>query len=69
MPEIDGYQLIKHVRAVSHGAHLPAVALTALVGSAEDAALQAGFERYESKPILATALVSLVARLAEGVEH
>jgi CheY-like chemotaxis protein len=66
MPEIDGYDLIKQVRRLSAGAVLPAVALTALVGSARDTALQAGFEMYESKPILAGDLVSLVARLADG---
>jgi signal transduction histidine kinase len=66
MPEIDGYDLIKQVRTSSSGTHLPAVALTALVGSAEEAALQAGFEMYEPKPILAGDLVSLVARLANG---
>jgi signal transduction histidine kinase/ActR/RegA family two-component response regulator len=64
MPEIDGYDLIKQVRGLSAGLDLPAVALTALVGPARETALQAGFEMYESKPILATELVSLVARLA-----
>jgi signal transduction histidine kinase len=65
MPEVDGYDLIKQVRDLSPGTDLPAVALTALVGSAEEAALRAGFEIYEPKPILAGDLVSLVARLAE----
>ena len=64
MPEIDGYDLIKQVRSLSAGLDLPAVALTALVGPARETALQAGFEMYESKPIMATELVSLVARLA-----
>ena len=66
MPESDGYDLIKRVRRCTPGVGLPAVALTALVGSARETALQAGFEMYESKPILADDLVSLVARLADG---
>jgi signal transduction histidine kinase/ActR/RegA family two-component response regulator len=66
MPGIDGYDLIRHVRALSPGTTLPAVALTALVGPARDTALQAGFELYQSKPIPAGDLVSLVARLADG---
>ena len=66
MPESDGYHLIKQVRSLSAGMDLPAVALTALVGPAKEAALQAGYEMYESKPILAGELVSLVARLANG---
>jgi signal transduction histidine kinase/CheY-like chemotaxis protein len=66
MPGMDGYDLIKQVRALSSGAAVPAVALTALVGAARETALQAGFELYESKPILAGDLVSLVARLADG---
>ena len=65
MPGIDGYDLIRQVRTLSSGSELPAVALTALVGSARETALQAGFELYESKPILAGDLVSLVARLAD----
>ena len=66
MPESDGYDLLQQVRHLSSGVSLPAVALTALVGSARETALQAGFEMYESKPILAGDLVSLVARLADG---
>jgi CheY-like chemotaxis protein len=65
MPGTDGYDLIRQVRMLSSGSDLPAVALTALVGSARESALQAGFESYESKPILAGDLVSLVARLAD----
>jgi len=66
MPEIDGYHLIKQVRRLSAGLDLPAVALTALVGPAREAALGAGYEMFESKPILAGELVSLVARLADS---
>ena len=66
MPDSDGYELITRVRHLSCGTDLPAVALTALVGSARETALQAGFEMYESKPIRAGDLVSLVARLADG---
>lgn len=65
MPEINGFDLIKQVRRLADGATLPAVALTALGGSARDTALDAGFEIYEPKPILAADLVSLVARLAD----
>jgi CheY-like chemotaxis protein len=66
MPEGDGYDLIRQVRHLPVGRSLPAVALTALVGSARETALEAGFEMYESKPIRANNLVSVVARLADG---
>ena len=67
MPEEDGYQLMRRVRALAPGSGgtVPAAALTAYT-QAEDrrAAEDAGFEGYLSKPIDPAELTAAVARLA-----
>jgi PAS domain S-box-containing protein len=68
MPDMDGYALIRHVRAIApeDGGGIPAVALTAYVG-AEDRtrALHAGFQIFLPKPIEPNELTATVARLVE----
>ncbi len=67
MPEEDGYQLMRRVRALdpASGGSVPAAALTAYT-QAEDrrAAQEAGFQGYLSKPIDPAELTAAVARLA-----
>jgi two-component system CheB/CheR fusion protein len=68
MPEADGYELIRQVRARGgHCADLPAVALTAYAAEADRRrALDAGFQLHLAKPVephqLAAALATLVGR-------
>ncbi len=66
MPEMDGYDLIRQVRALPGGAggKLVAGALTAY-GSERDSrqALEAGFQLHVPKPVTPSELVSMVARL------
>jgi signal transduction histidine kinase/ActR/RegA family two-component response regulator len=66
MPEQDGYDLIKQMRALPGDAgRVPAVALTALA-RAEDRkrALSAGYQKHVSKPVDPAELVSVIASLA-----
>jgi signal transduction histidine kinase/ActR/RegA family two-component response regulator len=66
MPEQDGYDLIKQMRALPGDAgRVPAVALTALA-RAEDRkrALSAGYQRHVSKPVDPAELVAVVASVA-----
>ncbi len=77
MPEEDGYDLIRQVRALDVAAGgdipafseavLPAIALTALA-SAEDqrAVIAAGFQRHISKPIEPKTLMRAIAHLIES---
>ena len=66
LPSEDGYALIRRVRALPSGARLPALALTAYAGAAESRrALEAGYQRYLSKPVEPCELAALVAELAE----
>lgn len=66
MPDRDGYELIRKIRALSEheGGNVPAAALTALV-RAEDRkrAMLAGFQAHISKPVDVGELIAVVATL------
>ncbi len=67
MPNHDGYEVIRQVRALSAdgGGRTPALALTAFARPEDRArALESGFDMYASKPVNPTELVVSVARLA-----
>jgi len=67
MPEEDGYQLIRWVRALDPkaGGTVPALALTAFAHPEDRRrALQAGFQTHLSKPVGRDDLVAAVARLS-----
>jgi PAS domain S-box-containing protein len=68
MPERDGYDLIRQVRALPHdrGGDVPAAALTAYA-RAEDRRrmLNAGFSMYVPKPVEPAELVAVVAALSQ----
>lgn len=68
MPEVDGYMLIRQIRAKQpeQGGTIPAIALTAYAGEAnQQQILKAGFHRHVTKPVepieLAKAIANLVA--------
>jgi signal transduction histidine kinase/CheY-like chemotaxis protein/PAS domain-containing protein len=66
MPDVDGYQLLRRIRALGHarGGALPAIALTAFARSEDRTrALQAGFLMHVSKPVEPAELVAAVARI------
>jgi CheY-like chemotaxis protein/anti-sigma regulatory factor (Ser/Thr protein kinase) len=67
MPNVDGYELLRRVRAlgVAKGGSLPAVALTAFARSEDRTrALRAGFLVHVSKPVEPAELVATVASVA-----
>jgi signal transduction histidine kinase/CheY-like chemotaxis protein len=67
MPGMDGYELIRLVRAGSVGRHVPAVALTAYARPEELArVLRAGYHAHLSKPVQPRELLATVARLAHS---
>ncbi len=70
MPEVDGYTLMRQVRALSpeQGGRLPAIALTAYAGEYnQQQALAAGFQLHVSKPVEPEELVKAIARLVGRV--
>jgi signal transduction histidine kinase/ActR/RegA family two-component response regulator len=70
MPEGDGYELLRQVRALGaeRGGKVPAIALTAFARSEDRTrALRAGFVVHVSKPVDPTELVATVASVAGRV--
>ena len=66
MPEMDGYTLMRQVRALptEQGGQVPAIALTAYAGEIDrQQALAAGFQRHLTKPIEPEALVSAIVQM------
>lgn len=72
MPDRDGYDLLRSVRALpaKRGGRIPAIALTAYA-SAEDRARTraAGFQAHMGKPVESTELIAAVATLARVAEN
>ncbi|MBD1888611.1 PAS domain S-box protein [Coleofasciculus sp. FACHB-SPT9] len=71
MPEMDGYMLIRQIRAKSaeQGGEIPAIALTAYAGETDhQQILKAGFQKHLTKPIepdeLAVAIASLMSSIS-----
>jgi signal transduction histidine kinase/CheY-like chemotaxis protein len=67
MPEQDGYSFIRQVRSLPHdkGGDTPAAALTAYARDIDRRqALAAGYQMHIAKPIGASQLITMIARLA-----
>lgn len=64
MPKLDGFGVVRHIRASPGLADLPVLAVTAYAmrGDREEV-LRAGFDGYLSKPIDAAALAKEMGRL------
>jgi CheY-like chemotaxis protein len=68
MPGVDGYELIKKIRALpaERGGRIPALALTAYARTEDRLrAVRAGYQMHVSKPVEVAELVTLVASLVE----
>ena len=66
MPDVNGYMLLRQVRALSpeQGGTIPAIALTAYAGELDQKqALAAGFQQHIAKPVEPDQLVKLIADL------
>jgi signal transduction histidine kinase/ActR/RegA family two-component response regulator len=72
MAEVDGYELVRRVRArpAARGGSVPAVALTAYARETDrQEALAAGFQEYLVKPVQAEHLIAVVAALAQSARN
>jgi PAS domain S-box-containing protein len=68
MPDVDGYMLMRQVRALppEQGGTIPAIALTAYAGEIDyQQAMAAGFQRHIAKPIEPEILIQAIATLLE----
>ena len=69
MPEVDGYMLMRQIRAMppEQGGQIPAIALTAYAGEVDQTeALAAGFDKHVAKPIEPEKLATFVVSLARS---
>jgi PAS domain S-box-containing protein len=69
MPEMDGYMLMKKVRALpsEQGGQVRAIALTAYAGDFnQQQALRAGFQQHVSKPIEPERLIHVISSLIKA---
>ena len=66
MPEMNGYEAIRAIRANADICKLPVVALTAsaMVGDAQEA-IDHGFDAYLAKPYEIAAVIALVKKLLD----
>ena len=66
LPDVDGYELIRRIRAWVGRVNLPAIALTAFARSQDRTrALAAGFNAHVAKPVEPTELVITVGSFAQ----
>jgi two-component system, cell cycle response regulator DivK len=65
LPDLDGSEAARRLKARPSTAHIPVVALTALTG-AQDAFLESGFDGYLEKPIDAVAFPAQVRGFLRG---
>ncbi|HZT58665.1 MAG TPA: response regulator [Pyrinomonadaceae bacterium] len=72
MPSLDGWGLLRELRADERTRSISCVAVTAFAGDHDrQRALEAGFDGYISKPFRSKELIELVSRLAhrDGDSH
>lgn len=64
MPSMDGYELIKRIKALPEGTGIKAIALTAFAKDEErNRAIESGFQMHISKPISSRQLISAISTL------
>jgi len=69
LPDIDGVELLRHLKADSGTADIPVVVVSAdALASQVEAALQAGAHQYVTKPVSVSQLLSVVDALLDGAE-
>jgi PAS domain S-box-containing protein len=65
MPKMDGYDLIRAIRASEQGQDLPAIAITAYAGELnQQSVMSAGFQRHIAKPIDSDQVILVIRELA-----
>ena len=68
MPQLDGWSVLRELKADAMTANIPCVAVTARADSERERALENGFSAFVSKPFRTEELLSTVARLvSKGV--
>lgn len=64
LPDLNGTDLIKMVRALDHYSNTPVIAVTGFAGALDrDKFIELGFDSYLSKPINTTTFVAEIEKL------
>ena len=63
MPELDGWGVLRELRADERTNSIPCVAVSASASAARESAIEKGFDDYLAKPFRKQELLSMVARL------
>ena len=70
MPEMDGYALMRRLRAGLSTGSIPAIALTAYARPEDsERALAAGYQQHVSKPVESTELIATVQQLVQAFDR
>ena len=67
MPQLDGWSVLRELKADAITANIPCVAVTARADSERERALENGFSAFVSKPFRTEELLSTVARLVSKI--
>ncbi len=69
LPDIDGLELLRHLKSDPSTADIPVVAVSAdALASQIEAAIQAGAQQYLTKPISVSELLAVVDAVLEDAE-
>ena len=68
MPVLDGFGVLKELRADARTSAIPCVAITAFADAQRERAFQSGFDAYLPKPFRSKELISTVERLLAETE-
>jgi two-component system, cell cycle response regulator DivK len=69
LPEMDGWEVLRHLKERAHLKSIPVIALTAhALVSDRDRAFAAGFDEYDIKPIELPRLLQKMETLLNGVK-
>jgi PAS domain S-box-containing protein len=69
MPDVDGYTLLRQIKALNLNPEIPAIAITAYASEDDQQkAVQAGFHSHLAKPIEPDKLVTVIAKLIQEIK-
>lgn len=70
MPDMDGLEAIRYIRADKHLAQVPIIALTALAMTSDrEQCLNAGANEYLSKPVSLKTLTQIISQLIQSIQE
>ncbi|MEX0731025.1 MAG: ATP-binding protein [Aquisalimonadaceae bacterium] len=69
MPDMDGYETVRHIREIHPRSSLPVIALSAAALDAKQQCIEAGMDDFICKPIVTNDLLQVLARWIRKLEQ